>query len=439
MFTVRDIGFTIDEFYENLTQSSIENPGEVAVIFAKLTGALPKAASSLLLQNEAVFQHLKKLSFDLAIVDSIPVTKFFYFIPFRLGIPFASLRSTIDPWNARIPSLPSFCLINVVPRTDNMSFLQRLQNFYFYLYMYFHYIGFAPPVPADVFEAYSKYGSFESIDDIMRQTQLWIMTSDPILSYPRPLMPHVIEVGSLSVRPAKPLNEKWTAIAERTPKFVLVSFGSTSSALPKEISLKFLQAFAQLRYTVIWRFKNVDDLDIPVNVIIVDWISQNDLLAHPNIAVFITHCGNNGQFEALYHAVPMIGMPLFFDQFHNAARLPHLGFGVVLEITKFGVHDLVEAVTELVGNKSYRENIRKASLAYRDRQETPAERVATAVEHLMRHGSRMSHAIDMPLYQFFMLDIIGFCAAVVSIVVVGAAWFVRMCCCGHRPSKVKTN
>ena len=33
-----------------------------------------------------------------------------------------------------------------------------------------------------------------------------------------------------------------------------------------------------------------------------------------NLRLFITHCGMHGVMEAIYHGVPMVGMPVFIDQ-----------------------------------------------------------------------------------------------------------------------------
>jgi len=37
-------------------------------------------------------------------------------------------------------------------------------------------------------------------------------------------------------------------------------------------------------------------------------------LAHPKTLAFFTHCGMHGVLEAIYHAVPIVGMPVFIDQ-----------------------------------------------------------------------------------------------------------------------------
>ncbi len=43
--------------------------------------------------------------------------------------------------------------------------------------------------------------------------------------------------------------------------------------------------------------------------------------------VFMTHCGMHGVMEAIYHGVPMVGMPVFIDQvsFITTERFTDLG------------------------------------------------------------------------------------------------------------------
>ena len=83
------------------------------------------------------------------------------------------------------------------------------------------------------------------------------------------------------------------------------------------------------------------------------WLPQNDLLAHPSIKLFISHCGNNGQYEALYHCVPIIGLPVFGAQPYNAAKIHAKGFGIYLNVVDFTIKDLDMAINELLSNTIY--------------------------------------------------------------------------------------
>ena len=53
---------------------------------------------------------------------------------------------------------------------------------------------------------------------------------------------------------------------------------------------------------------------LPENVLIKTSLPQNDMLAHPNLKVFVTHGGLLSTQEALFHKVPLVGMPISNDQ-----------------------------------------------------------------------------------------------------------------------------
>ncbi|GJN20436.1 hypothetical protein PR202_gb07814 [Eleusine coracana subsp. coracana] len=52
--------------------------------------------------------------------------------------------------------------------------------------------------------------------------------------------------------------------------------------------------------------------------LIVTWCPQLDVLAHPAIACFLTHCGWNSTMEGLAAGVPIVAMPQWGDQPMNA-------------------------------------------------------------------------------------------------------------------------
>ncbi|ESQ55959.1 hypothetical protein EUTSA_v10025072mg [Eutrema salsugineum] len=54
---------------------------------------------------------------------------------------------------------------------------------------------------------------------------------------------------------------------------------------------------------------------------IVEWCPQDQVLAHPSLACFVTHCGWNSTTEALTSGVPVVCFPQWGDQVTNAAYM----------------------------------------------------------------------------------------------------------------------
>ncbi len=93
-------------------------------------------------------------------------------------------------------------------------------------------------------------------------------------------------------------------------------------AVPESRIQAIFDAFAQLPQKVIMKLDALpadSKVKVPSNVYLKPFLPQQDILAHKNLRLFITHCGMHGVMEAIYHGVPMVGMPVFVDQVSDDA------------------------------------------------------------------------------------------------------------------------
>lgn len=87
--------------------------------------------------------------------------------------------------------------------------------------------------------------------------------------------------------------------------------------MPEQVRRAFVQTFSKLNERVIWKWEKDEGMpDLPPNVKLVKWVPQQDLLGHPNIRLFITHGGLLSTEEAVYHGVPVLGLPVFGIKLH---------------------------------------------------------------------------------------------------------------------------
>ncbi len=138
------------------------------------------------------------------------------------------------------------------------------------------------------------------------------------------------------------------------------------------------------------------------------------LLANSKVKLFITHCGQRSLFEAVYHAKPLLGVPLFYDQEYNARFLKERGYGAIIDLHTFTEEELRRKLTMVLEDGSYMTRMQTASEIFRDDPETPRQRAARMVEQVVKHGAGhlRSSASDLSWCQYWLLDI----AAAISII-----------------------
>lgn len=100
------------------------------------------------------------------------------------------------------------------------------------------------------------------------------------------------------------------------------------------------------------------------NILIKTWVSYSELF--PNTDVAVTHGGGGTVIAALSAGVPMIVVPLMWDQPENAQRVVEARAGIRLSPQHCTPNSLREAVEHVLGDPSYRQN---------------AERLASSLRH----------------------------------------------------------
>jgi zeaxanthin glucosyltransferase len=102
---------------------------------------------------------------------------------------------------------------------------------------------------------------------------------------------------------------------------------------------------------------DLDDLGpIPWNTLVVSSAPQIELLKRATVC--ITHAGLNTTLEALAQGVPMVAIPIGYDQPGVAARIAYHGVGEVLQLQELTVARLSELIQQVRTNQSYHDRAR---------------------------------------------------------------------------------
>ncbi|XP_013189929.2 UDP-glucosyltransferase 2 [Amyelois transitella] len=238
----------------------------------------------------------------------------------------------------------------------------------------------------------------------------------------------------------KPLPENLQKIMDEAKHGVIYfSMGSLlkSKTWPEEIKREILNMFSALKQTVIWKFEEVLP-NLPKNVHIVQWAPQPSILAHPNCILFITHGGLLSTTETMHYGVPIIGIPIFADQFINVIRAVNKGYGLKVDLNNDVPANLKTSIQEILGNPSYRQRVKELSFIYHHRPVSPGKELVHWVEHVIQtNGAKhlRSKALDLPFYQRFYLDLL----ALIILVIVSVLFLVRKLVCANKYDSIKKN
>ncbi|MFD2238346.1 glycosyltransferase [Aureimonas populi] len=116
--------------------------------------------------------------------------------------------------------------------------------------------------------------------------------------------------------------------------------------------------------------------------LVTDFLPQRAVLSHA--AVCITHAGLNTAMDALEAGVPMLAIPIAFDQPGVAARIVHYGVGLKLSRRSLEERAVHDAVQRLLAEDGFRRRAR--ALGQEVREAGGAPRASMMAERLLSRG-----------------------------------------------------
>ncbi|KAL6489151.1 hypothetical protein MHYP_G00028920 [Metynnis hypsauchen] len=394
-----------------------------------------------MLENKALMEELLATHYDVALIDpGIPAG---VLVAHKLELPIVFNVRWITSGEGHFVVAPS--PVSYVPTSgcavsNQMTFGERVKNVLHYiLNVCSDRFIVTPPYNALMTRYFGPDANFYHL---LQGVDLWLMRVDFVFEFPRPTMPNIVYIGGFQCKPATPIPAELQEFVDGSGEhgLIVMSLGTLVKGLPIDITSEIAAAFAQLPQRVIWRHLGEQPSNLGNNTLLVKWLPQNDLLGHPKTRLFVTHGGTNGVYESIYHGVPVVGVPLLFDQFENMLRLKVRGAAKVVDVTTLDSQEFLKTIQEVLHQPSYRDNMQKLSRLHKDRPMHPLESALYWIEFVMRHKGAAhlrTESYKMPWYSYHSLDVVGLLLAMlftlVSVVVLIVCFLCLRLCRRQKP------
>ncbi|GMR49955.1 hypothetical protein PMAYCL1PPCAC_20150, partial [Pristionchus mayeri] len=230
--------------------------------------------------------------------------------------------------------------------------------------------------------------------DIAMNTSLDFTNSHQLLDEPVPVSARMRYIGGIGVPKPKKLNKDFDDLLNLSKKgTVIFSFGTQIG--PQRFS-KYLQqvivnTFKRFpEFTFLWKFDGKTPTNA-TNVINLEWLPQTDLLHDSRVVAFISHMGLNSFTETSFAGVPMVAIPFFSDQVHNAQRAVTLGTAAMVRKSEITEENLTNALKKMLYDEGYRNRAQELAAKIRALPETPQRVFLESIEFAAKFKNLASH------------------------------------------------
>ncbi|XP_062541390.1 uncharacterized protein LOC134209418 [Armigeres subalbatus] len=286
-----------------------------------------------------------------------------------------------------------------------------------------------------------------SLNEMRRNAVSLVLVNNHFsLNYPRPYVPNMIEIGGFHVnRKVNPLPKNiQNFIDNSTDGVIYFSMGSNlkPSNMGKEKQQALVNAFSKVKQNVIWKWDD-ESLNLDQSkYLIAKWLPQDDILAHPNVKLFITHGGLLSCTESIYHGKPIIGIPVFGDQQMNMDQAVKAGWGVSVKFVDLDEKFISDALEEVLNNDRYTKTVQVISKRLRDQPLPPMDLAKYWVNYVLRHDGAehlKSPGQRFSFIQYHNIDVYLFVVIIVAILVAIPIKVVSVLCFRSRVGSQKAS
>ncbi|XP_054753024.1 UDP-glucuronosyltransferase 2B23-like [Lytechinus pictus] len=369
----------------------------------------------------------------------------------RFNIPHIALSAVSSP-----------CMVTALVGSDNspayvpqifsglsnkLNFKERVQNSIAQLFIILFGMYFRRPY--DEIKVKHNIISDTSIEQLFAQSELFLVNSDFAVEFPCAIPPNVIPVGGLTTRPSNALPEELENFMQSSGEngVIVCTMGTYFTSVPIQVIKDFINAFARLPQKVIFQLQGTPTgFNLPPNVKTLPWLPQNDLLGHEKTRAFLYQGGNNGFYEALYHGVPIVVIPIHGDQYDTGAKVSAHRIGITIDkltLTENKIHD---ALHDVITNETFQRNMDRLSGMFLDRPMLPSQKAAFWVDHIIKHGGAQYQVpiVNLNFIERNLVDVSIFfiaCLAVLSVflILIGRTCYRVIINVIHTMSKVKAD